>query len=192
MNFDLDTWLQHEENNLLGNYFQQRSTGRRITLRVTRERFMKFDKNGRKVLLDWMLELEVGYREGNAGPGEAASWNVAWKNLIEQPHNAGNLNGNALREQILQFFRNIPECPISPLFCYKTLELFKQHKGKIMEKLDEPISCFDILTEQAQAIFLEQQFANDAELDINVGGDGDVLAGMIEDPEGAAADIAGV
>jgi hypothetical protein len=29
-------------------------------------------------------------------------------------------------------------------------------------------------------------------LDINVGGDGDVLAGMIEDPEGAAADIAGV
>jgi hypothetical protein len=61
-----------------------------------------------------------------------------------------------------------------------------------MEKLDEPISCFDILTEQAQAIFLEQQFANDAELDINVGGDGDVLAGMIEDPEGAAADIAGV
>ena len=168
MKFDLDAWLKFEEENLLANYFEARKEiGRKVSVRITtKDNFLMCDK---KQIFHWILEHEVAYRESNPGPGEEVGWNESWATTIAGPHNAGTLVGAQLRNAILEYFRAIPECPISPLFCYLTLELFKQHKKTIMGKLDPPIQCTDILTQEAQEIYNEQVLANQAEDNFRTG-----------------------
>jgi hypothetical protein len=190
MNFNSHVWLQYEEQNLLADYWEVRPN-RIPTVKVTREVFEMLHPEAKSYVLRDIIEKEVKYREHRVGPLGGDTWNKSWDEEIKKPFMNHDITRGELRNKIVEWFQAIPEMTNSPIFCYKTLEIFTQHKDDILKFLDTPICFSEILTMDATAIYNhllgigvvdggeEEDAAGAAgaeDIDMEVGGDEDVLS----------------